>query len=110
MCAAAASEPDGLIERPLRPDDAGRLEGLSDAAGWNQTAADWRLMLTLGRGWGAWTADGEPAASALVVPYDNRLAWLSMVLVATPWRRRGLATRLTRRCLDWLAGATPAAA
>ena len=103
MCAAAASEPADLIERALRPDDAGRLEALSDAAGWNQTAEDWRLMLTLGAGWGLWTEDGEPAASALVVPYEDRLAWLSMVLVAEPWRRRGLATRLTRRCLDWIA-------
>ena len=101
--ATDASDPARLGMRALVPSDAGRLVALSAEAGWNQTADDWRLMLELGEGIGCWEPDGAPIASALVLPYDGGFAWLSMVLVTAPWRRRGLATRLVRRCLDRLA-------
>lgn len=65
---------------------------LSAEAGWNQTVADWRLMLELGEGIGQVTAAGELVASALIVPYGGRLAWIAMVLTARRFRRRGLAT------------------
>jgi hypothetical protein len=69
---------------------------LSAEAGWNQTAADWRLMLELGEGVGQVTAAGDLVASALIVPYGGRLAWIAMVLTAKRWQRRGLATRNLR--------------
>jgi GNAT superfamily N-acetyltransferase len=77
------------------------LEGcvaLSDAAGWNQNAADWRLMLELGHGWG-YSAQGELIASTLVLPFGT-FAWISMVLVLPAHRRKGYATRLLRIALD----------
>jgi len=87
------------------------LEGclaLSCAAGWNQNAADWRLMLELGRGWGLTLADGTLIASTLVLPYRG-FAWVSMVLVHPAQRRRGYAARLLRRALADLqaSGLTP---
>lgn len=86
---------------------------LSAAAHWNQTAGDWRTMLTLGRGWGlrARGADGTRplVASTVVLPYDVGFAWISMVLVQPPFRGQGLATRLLRHALAHLAdqGLTP---
>lgn len=74
---------------------------LSRAAGWNQNAADWRLMLEIGRGWGLSLADGSLVASTLVLPY-GAFAWVSMVLVLPAHRRRGYASRLLRRALDAL--------
>lgn len=71
---------------------------LSRAAGWNQNAADWRLMLEIGRGWGLSLADGTLAASTLVLPY-GAFAWVSMVLVLPEHRRKGYASRLLRRAL-----------
>jgi hypothetical protein len=68
-------------------------------AGWNQVAADWRLMLTLGRGYGIADADGRWIASALALPLGPTVCWLSMVLVTRPMRGRGLGTRLLRRCI-----------
>ena len=68
------------IER-LLPDDAEGLCPLSIEAGWNQVAADWRLMLTLGQGFGVRGEDGEWIASALSLPLGPNIAWLSMVLV-----------------------------
>jgi len=78
-----------------------QLEGclaLSRAAGWNQNAADWRLMLGIGRGWGLTRADGTLVASTLVLPYGG-FAWVSMVLVLPEERRKGYAARLLRRAL-----------
>jgi len=91
--------------------DEARLEAclaLSRAAGWNQNAADWRLMLEIGRGWGLSRADGTLVASTLVLPYGG-FAWISMVLVLPAQRRKGYASRLLRRALDALraAGLTP---
>jgi GNAT superfamily N-acetyltransferase len=92
-----------LDERHL----AGCLE-LSKSARWNQNAADWRLMLDIGRGWGIALGDGTLAASTLVLPYGG-FAWVSMVLVLPSQRRQGFATRLLRIALDDLGkrGLTP---
>lgn len=76
---------------------------LSAAARWNQNAADWRLMLAIGRGWGVERADGTLAASTLVLPYGG-FAWVSMVLVLPEERRKGYATRLLRVALEDLHG------
>jgi hypothetical protein len=57
-------------------------------------------------------------ATAALLPYTSKQAWISMVLVTASWRRRGLATRVVDACLDtatklgftsWL-DATPAGA
>jgi GNAT superfamily N-acetyltransferase len=77
---------------------AGCLE-LSRAAHWNQNAADWRLMLDIGRGWGIALEQGTLAASTLVLPYGD-FAWVSMVLVLPSERRKGYATQLLRVALE----------
>ncbi|MDX1375207.1 MAG: GNAT family N-acetyltransferase [Burkholderiales bacterium] len=71
---------------------------LTRAAGWNQNAADWRLMLAIGRGWGLSRAGGRLVATTLVLPYGG-FAWVSMVLVAPEERRKGHASRLLRTAL-----------
>jgi GNAT superfamily N-acetyltransferase len=73
---------------------------LSTAARWNQNAADWRLMLSMGRGWGLSVA-GTLVASTLVLHY-GAFAWISMVLVLPEHRRKGYASRLLRIALDHL--------
>lgn len=79
---------------------------LSTSAHWNQTEADWQAMLGFGQGWGLQVQDGAGrprlAASTVVLPYDQRFAWVSMVLVLPEWRRQGLAKTLLRVALDHL--------
>lgn len=77
---------------------------LSAESGWNQIEADWRLMLALGRGLGVSTADGRLVATAIMLPYEQRFAWISMVLVDESFRRRGIAKQLLRRAVDDLVG------
>jgi GNAT superfamily N-acetyltransferase len=89
---------------------------LSESAHWNQNGADWRLMLELGEGWGILLADGTLAASTVVLPYEGRFAWVSMVLVLPEQRRKGYASqllraaiaRLQKRALTPILDATPA--
>jgi GNAT superfamily N-acetyltransferase len=88
-------------ERRLTDADLPAACGLSMAAGWNQVADDWRVMLAQGRAIGleAPDPDARLIASALTLPLAPRLAWISMVLVDAAWRRRGLGTRLLERCI-----------
>ena len=72
---------------------------LSRSANWNQNEADWRVMLAIGRGWGISLGDGTLAASVIVLPYGDKFAWVSMVLVLPEQRRRGFATRLLKKAL-----------
>ena len=74
---------------------------LSEEAGWNQTAADWKVFFTHGTVLGFTIGDRLVATSA-VLPYSREFGWLSMVLVTAKWRRRGLATRLVTACLSLL--------
>lgn len=104
----------------VRLDASDALAGLalSTEAHWNQNEADWRFFLTRGIVFGVRDKSGLLIASAALLPYTSNQAWISMVLVTTSWRRRGLATRLVDACLDaatklgltsWL-DATPAGA
>ncbi len=73
---------------------------LSAAAGWNQTVDDWRLLLGEGEAVGQLTAEGELVASALLLPYGDRLAWIAMILTSADYRGRGLATRNLQWALE----------
>ena len=89
-------------------------------AGWNQTQADWAMMLGLGCAWGiAGDAGGGLIATALALPFPAAapvtspgagqasagrpvFGWISMVLVHPDWRGRGLATRLVAETIGHL--------
>jgi GNAT superfamily N-acetyltransferase len=82
----------------LVPADAEDVLPLSIEAGWNQVAADWRLMLAAGRAFGI-REEGEWIGSALALPLGHAVWWISMVLVARRRRRQGHGTRLLTRCI-----------
>src|ERR1700680_2495642 len=87
---AAGAPATWPIER-LQPDDADGLYPLSIEAGWNQVTADWRLMLSLGLGYGIRGAkNGQWIASALALPLGPAVSWISMVLVTQLERSQGL--------------------
>src|SRR5271154_3452441 len=73
---------------------------LSAEAHWNQTEDDWRFFLTKGIVFGTRDRKGNLVATAALLPYTGRDAWISMVLVTESFRRRGLATRLVDTCLN----------
>jgi GNAT superfamily N-acetyltransferase len=95
----ANSDPALPSETLLRPEDLADAGALVREAGWNQIDADWRMFLDLGRVYAIRTSEGRVIATAAIMPFD-RFAWISMVLVAGEFRRRGLASRLMYRCVD----------
>jgi GNAT superfamily N-acetyltransferase len=97
----ASSDP--TRESPLAMAELADAEALVREAGWNQVADDWHIFLELGTVFAA-HADKRVVATAAILPY-GRFAWISMVLVAGDHRRRGLATRLLRRCIDEITAA-----
>ncbi len=112
----AATEPSDIIQ--LGANNARAGLALSTEARWNQNEADWLFFLRKGIVFGVCDKDGRLVATAALLPYTSREAWISMVLVTANWRRRGLATRLVDACLatatklgltTWL-DATPAGA
>ena len=99
----AISELKFAVKSSLTPselDDAGALVA---EARWNQLAADWRVFLAHGRVYVAHTGAGRIVATTATLPYGDRFAWISMVLVKGEYRRHGLATRLMRQAMDELA-------
>ena len=97
----ASSDPALDTETLLRPEDFGDADALVREAGWNQVDADWRIFLDLGKVFAVRATGGRVIATAAVLPFDG-FGWISMVLVAGEFRRRGLASRLMRRCIDEL--------
>jgi GNAT superfamily N-acetyltransferase len=93
------------VKSSLSPAELDDLGTLVSEARWNQIAADWRLFIELGRLYAAHTAAGRIMATTATLPYGDRFAWISMVLVAGAYRRRGLATALMRRATDDLKAA-----
>ena len=94
----AASEPPQPILRPTAR-DAEALWELSIEAGWNQVAADWRLMIQAGHAFAIKDAEGSFIASALTIPLARAIWWISMVLVRKPQRGRGYGTALLARVI-----------
>jgi len=101
-----ASTDAPAVLRPLTAADLDAAVHLSASANWNQNLDDWSTMLLLGQGWGIDGVDAAGrstlAASAVVLPYGERFAWVSMVLVLPAYRRRGHAQRLLRYTLAQL--------
>jgi GNAT superfamily N-acetyltransferase len=101
----ALSDPDQPAIAPLAEGELPDAEALVREAGWNQTITDWRAFLALGTVHAIRTHSGHVIATAATLPYGGQFAWISMVLVAREHQRRGLATRLLRRCIDGLQAA-----
>lgn len=75
---------------------------LKDQAGWNQTPADWyRLLALQPKGCFVANWEGRMAGTACVTNFGP-VAWISMLLVDTSYRGRGIGTRLMEHALAWL--------
>lgn len=88
--------------RAMRRSDVADAMALKESAGWNQTAADWELLLAVEpEGCWVYEADGRAVGATTAVAYETALAWIGMVLVLPEYRRRGIARALLAHALDW---------
>jgi len=78
---------------------------LKEAAGWNQTEADWRRLIKFEpNGCFAAIETDQLVGTTTTTTYEDDLAWIGMVLVDPLHRRRGIATRLIETALAYLDG------
>jgi GNAT superfamily N-acetyltransferase len=78
---------------------------LKEIAGWNQTAADWKRFLQASpEGCFVAEEDGRVCGTAATITFENRFAWVGMVLVDPEYRSRGIGTRLLERAIEYLDG------
>jgi GNAT superfamily N-acetyltransferase len=76
---------------------------LNELAGWNQTAADWsRFLEASPEGCFVAVEDGRVCGTATTITYENRYAWIGMVLVDPEYRKQGIGTQLLQRTIDYL--------
>jgi GNAT superfamily N-acetyltransferase len=102
----AISELQLAVKPSLSPSELDDVDALVREARWNQITADWQMFLAHGHVHALVTPEGRIVATTATLPYGGRFAWISMVLVAGEYRRRGLATQLMRRAMDELAAAS----
>ncbi|MDA2924489.1 GNAT family N-acetyltransferase, partial [Acidobacteria bacterium AH-259-L09] len=76
---------------------------LKEIAGWNQVASDWEALLQL-EPEGCFAAEvGERCvATTTAINYESRFGWIGMVIVDPAFRRRGIATRMVERAIQYL--------
>src|ERR1051326_135576 len=98
-------QPEAELEiRLLFETDVPAAMRLKEAAGWNQTEADWRRLLSLEpNGCFAAVKDGGLVGTTTTTIYDE-FAWIGMVLVEPQQRRQGIGAKLMNVALEYLSG------
>lgn len=83
--------------------DVAFADALRALAGWNQTPDDWRRFLNHQPD-GCFIAewDGQPVGTATTTLYEDKVAWIGMVLVHPDARRRGIGRALLEHCIAFL--------
>jgi GNAT superfamily N-acetyltransferase len=76
---------------------------LKDAAGWNQTPADWMRFLSATSD-GCFVAEncGGVIGTAATIIYEGRFAWIGMVIVDEQYRGQGIGTTLLEQAIHFL--------
>src|SRR5262245_33125882 len=87
--------------RVMEQDDVSAALLLSSAAGWNQTADDWHMLLQLApRSCFGIEADGRIAATTTLIQHGPSVGWIGMVLTHSDYRRQGFARMLLEKTLE----------
>jgi GNAT superfamily N-acetyltransferase len=88
-------------QRLMGVEDTAAAFELSSAAGWNQTPEDWQMLRDLAPdGCFALEADGRLVSTTTLLCYQQRLAWIGMVLTKPEYRSRGFARQLLASALE----------
>lgn len=78
---------------------------LKEIAGWNQTEEDWRRFLGASEcGCMVAEVDGQVRGTVTTITYEDRFAWVGMVLVDPQYRGKGLGTKLLKSAIEYLEG------
>jgi GNAT superfamily N-acetyltransferase len=89
--------------RIMTADDISAGVRLKEIAGWNQTEADWKRFLEASpQGCFVAEVNDKVCGTVTTIVFENRFAWVGMVLVDPEFRSRGLGTALLERAIQYL--------
>jgi GNAT superfamily N-acetyltransferase len=89
----------------LNDEDVDAALALSDAEGWNKTAADWTRITRLEPSGCFAARDGQRVIGTVTTTtYGRTMAWIGMMIVHPDFRRQGVGAALMRFALDYLHG------
>ncbi|MFT4415787.1 GNAT family N-acetyltransferase [Fredinandcohnia humi] len=74
---------------------------LSASVGWDYDEYEIRTVMSSGRIVGHKTTEGKIVSSAAIIPYDNNVASIGMVIVSSEYRGLGLGKEVTQKCIDF---------
>ena len=76
---------------------------LREIADWNQTKIDWERFLEASEA-GCFVAefDDKVCGTAATISFENRFAWVGMVLVDPAYRGRGIGTKLLEQTIEYI--------
>ncbi|UOB81853.1 GNAT family N-acetyltransferase (plasmid) [Bacillus sp. ZJS3] len=80
--------------------DIGSLINLSNLVGWDYDESELKTVLSCGHIFGHKNINGEVVSSAAIIPYENKLASLGMVIVNQDYRGLGLGKEIVEACID----------
>jgi ribosomal protein S18 acetylase RimI-like enzyme len=76
---------------------------LNTLSGWNQTSADWQSFLRQSpKGCFVMEQDSKVVGTVTTITYENRFAWIGMVLVDPEYRKQGIGTQLLAKAIEYL--------
>ena len=91
--------------REMTVDDIPAGMRLKEIAGWNQTRGDWeRFLRASPHGCFVAEIEGEVVGTAATISYEDRFAWIGMVLVDPARRGQGIGTKLLEKAIEYLTG------
>lgn len=96
-------------DRPIRPlaiGDVPACVALAANRGWSAEEHKWRLLLSIGNGYGVDDPSGGLAGCVVGTRYGPRLAGIGMMLVAEQHARQGIGGRLMRHTMAATGAAT----
>ncbi len=76
------------------------LIDLSTSVGWDYDEHEIGTVLSSGKIFGHKNAQGKIVSCAAIIPYDNSIASVGMVIVNKAYRGLGLGKKATQKCLD----------
>lgn len=92
-----------ILTRRLLPGDIEKAINLVLSEGWNQTQEDWNLLIKGSENIClAAEVEGKLVATATAINYENKVAWIGMVLVNKKNRGKGISKILLNSLFDKL--------
>ena len=93
--------------RPMRSEDLEIAMVLKNAEGWNQTRSDWELFLENSpESCLVATHQDKVIGTVTGINYENKVAWIGMMLVNQAFRGRGISKKLMEAVIKSLSGSS----